>query len=280
MPKRTNDLLNLLQRTVKRSQDTLRLMSFNLFKANLVLQKYGNPADSGFLDGIVGQSKEFYEKFGLGAKSNDKPEFTESELYLMDMNKRLKKGERVQAEESPVQSGEVSENRGDADTRQNSSAEGKGFKSFEMDKAQDSHFSGQFNPIFEQNNEHEPSSQNESEQKPKTNNIFNRTDSLFQNLPGSALKDGASAQREGTKIKFKDDMEDLLKPTPEAKSELRDQDREAIEEKRVNETIMTEYIDESEVKDANSMNQGNRVAGEVGNVLLSSIKQSRDGEWK
>lgn len=246
----------------------------------MAIQKFGNPADSGYLDGIVGQSKEFYEKYDFESKNKDKPQFTESELYLMDMNSRLKKGERVKAEDSQNQIHEESGN--DSNAQQNSNLEQGKFKSFDANRDQDSHFSGQFNPIFEQNNEQEASSQNESQNKPKTNNIFNRTESLFRNTPNSLLKENGSSPSEGKKIGFKDDMNDLLKPKVEVEDgeNLNEEDQNAIEEKRVNETIMTEYVDESEVKDKHSMNQGNKATGEVGNVLLSSINQSRDGEWK
>ena len=307
--KNKSDFLKFLSKIVKRNRDTHRMLSFNLLKTNLAIHKYGNPRDSNYMDGIVGQSKEFYDKYDNVLKDKDRPEHTDSELYLIDMNKRLQKGERVKAEDSGRSSQELSFNKTSQGPKDNPSFEAGGFKSFEIEKIQDSHFSGQFNPIFEQKNEHE-SSQNETDKQKssesKTKNIFNRTESLFQNNKENNLNTAGSKGKDGkVKIFFKnDDIEDESNRNVQVETEggvkvvgMGDKGDVKVvdikgkgddihltikEEVIINETVVTEYAEDSELKDKNSMNQGvkNSPSGEVGNTLLSSISQSKGGEFR
>jgi hypothetical protein len=277
------------------------MLSFNLLKTNLAIQKYGNPRDSSYMEGIVGQSKEFYEKFDNVLGNKEKPEHTDSELYLIDMNKRLHNGERVKAQDSNQASQDNSFNKTNQNSKENPDFENKGFKSFEIEKIQDSQFSGQFNPIFERKDEHE-SSQNEMEKNKdvKTKNIFNRTESLFQNKNENKL---AKKDKDGKlKIMFKnDDIENESNRNVQVETEggvevvgMGDKGDVKVvdikgkgddihltikEEVIINETIVTEYAEDSELKDRNSMNQGAK-NGEVGNTLLSSMAQSKGTELR
>ena len=286
VPKKTNDFLQVLNKVITRSLDMEKTYSFHLLKSNLMILKHGNRTDSGYMEGVIGQSKEFYEKFGGHFKDKDKPEYSESDLYLMEMNKQLKNGERVKAKESGNTSQEMSFNKQSRGPEDNPNFEAGGFKSFEIEKIEDSHFSTQFNPIFERENENEASSQNEGEKgnDPANPNIFTRTGSLLENNQKNTLGKGPEGK---IKISFQNDnLENGRNVQVETEGDLkvvgmgREGDVKVVdlkgegddihltikEEVIINETIVTEYVDDSE----NKGKQG----GEVGNVLLSSINQS------
>ena len=259
--------------------------SFHLLKSNLMILKHGNRTDSGYMEGVIGRSKEFYEKFGGQFKDKDKPEYSESDLYLMEMNKQLKNGERVKAKDSGNTSQEMSFNKQSKGPEDNPNFEAGGFKSFEIEKIEDSHFSSQFNPIFERDGENETSSQNENEKvNPSNTNIFTRTGSLLENNQKNTLAKGNEGK---IKISFQNDnLENGRNVQVETEGDLKvvgmgkEGDIKVVdlkgegddihltikEEVIINETIVTEYVDDSENKGKSN--------GEVGNEILSSINQS------
>jgi hypothetical protein len=207
--KETNDFIQEISRIMQKNLDMDKTLSFNFLKTNLAILKYGNPQDSGFNEGLIGQSKEFYEAYKEHVKDTTKPEYSESELYLMDMNKRLKDGERVKANDSENISKDQSFKQDQQVNEDKPNFEAGGFKSFEIEKIEDSNFSGQFNPIFERENE--GSSQNEGNKeegsKKETKNIFTRTGSLFkqQDLKSKGKLGGSNVNDGKVKISFKND---------------------------------------------------------------------------
>ena len=281
--KETNDFLQEIVRIIKENLDLDKTLSFNMLKTNLARSKYGNPRDSGFNEGLVSQSKEFYEAYKEQFKENSKPEYTDSELYLMDMNKRLKDGERVQAKNEQNTSGEASLdpsfNKISLGPDDKPNFEAGGFKSFEIEKIEDSTFSGQFNPIFERENE--GSSQNEVEKIDEGGNsgknIFNRTGSQLGNnqFKSTGLSKNSSGNDGKVKISFKNDnigdtgnrkvqveTEGEIKVVGmgdegdvkvlEMKGKGEDIHLTKKEEVIINETIVTEFEEESGVEGKNS----------------------------
>ena len=252
-----------------------------------MLLKHGNRSDSGYMEGLTGQSKEFYEKFGGQFKEGDRPEYSESDFYLMEMNKQLKDGKRVKAKDLGINSNDMSFNRQSRGPEDKPSFDAGGFKSFEIEKIEDSHFSTQFNPIFERDGENETSSQNEGDKdgetssRRKSNNVFTRRKSKVDNNQANNLGkikisftnddlDGENSRN--VQVETEGDLK-VVGMGKEGNVKVVDLNGDGDdihltikEEVIINETVMTEYVDESENKGKNS---------QVGSVLLSSINQSR-----
>ena len=277
--KDTNDFLLLLNKIIQRNQDSHVMLSFNLLKTNLAIQKYENPRDSTYMDDVIGQSKEFYEAYGNILNNKDKPEHTDSELYLIDMNKRLHNGERVKAKESNQSSQENSFNNVNEGSTEGPDFEAGGFKSFEIDKIQDSHFSGQFNPIFERKDEHESSQNDNIGSGKQVKNIFNRTESLFENVSENNLNHKDGDAKGGVSTGVQEGKEHIKGEEHDVHVTIKEEEEDDIDIDKTSK----EKADakDNKLKEGNSTNlEPTNNTMEGGNTLLSSITQSKAKEFK
>ena len=268
----TTNYIVFLQNIVKRKRDTHVMLSFNLLKTNLAIQKYGKEVDNHLYD-------------------------IDSELNLKDKDQRLHNKEINKVGETNVNNQENSFNKDDQKSKENPDFQNGEFKLFEIEKIQDSEFSGQLNPITKMQNGDQPT-QNEvhkEESDANINNIMSGTGTVYTNKIHN--KDGK------VKIMFKNDnIEDDSNRNVQVeteggvevvgmagKGEVKVVDIKGKgddihltikEEVIINETIVTEY-DDSRIKESSSTNNGIRNnTGEGVNTLLSSITHSKGGEMK
>lgn len=261
------------------------------------IKKYGKVKENQLGDNVE-LSKNFYTQFDEPIKHKEEPEFTESDLYLMDLNKQLKGGEATPlvADDKPS-SQETSFNKMPV-AQDQPDFTAQGFKSFEIDKIEDSKFSGVFTPILEQTKEENLSS-NQSEEKVESyemevdqnkKNVFTRNGSQdninkkdFMGSIEDINSDKKRVQEGDIKITFdntsfnKDNNTEIIVQIENEVGNQGDIHLIIKDDVVVNETIVIEIDDqESNKPTVNSFEKGfkNENTKEFGNHLLSSIAQS------
>lgn len=294
IPTETRELLSLSAQIVKRNQATHRMLSFNMLKTHWALNKFRDPRENEYLHETAGKLDDHQGRLGSASRRH----------------KRTRRGKSTREDDSEYDSREMSFSKGNGPRKDTPSFDVGGFKSFEIERIQDSHFSEQFSPIFEKKEEHESANQHARGDAPGNENApGGGQGTLASNeaapegkghVRAEASTRGVTGRNGNVKISFKND------PTGEGESRNvrvktgdnlkvvgmgKDGDVRVVdlkgkgedihltikEEVVINETIVTEYDDDNRGDDKGAQ-RARGTTPEVEKVLLSSVNQSRGGQ--